>query len=170
MTTKTLTTLLLAFVLGAPSVAQDLSYRLEVFDVRFLVAPGEAVSFEAELPLWGMYPDAGSGVRRVRRTEGRLSLDSVADLVRENVASETWDTNPSCRIRPEAGYIVCRNEQSVLDEIGTFLDYLHRAVARSISVDVWRLPASGAPVAGVVTAEVATGLIAHPSTTVSGKL
>ena len=169
MTTKTLTTLLLAFVLGAPSVAQDLSYRLEVFDVRFLVAPGEAVSFEAELPLWGMYPDVGSGVRRVRRTEGRLSLDSVADLVRENVASETWG-NEGCQIRPAAGYIACRNKQSVLDEIGTFLDYLHRAVARSISVDVWRLPASGAPVAGVVTAEVATRLIAHPSATVAGKL
>lgn len=169
MTIHTLRTLLLASLLLGTCGAQNPSHPFATFDVRFLLAPGVSVPFDAELPLWGLYPDAGSDVRRGRRTEGRLSLDSVADLVRANVAPETWD-NEGCQIRPASGSIVCRNEQSVLAEIRAFVDYLHRAVGRSISVDVWRLPASGAPAAGVVTAEVATGLIAHPSATVAGKL
>ena len=168
MTIRSLT-LLIALVLwtAVPAAAQqNLAY--ETFDLRFLVSGELLPILDSELPLWTAYQDREERPP-LRDAGGRLNDDQIADLVRETIDSESWDLE-GMSINVSWGHLIVRNKPDTVKKVGAFLDYLHAVVGRSIDVDVWRVPASAAPSAGVLSADQMSKLLERKDVVSAGTL
>lgn len=169
MTTRTLLLVSALALVALPVAAQNDTMAYKTFDLRFLVE-GEALPIlGADLPLWPAYEHRDDRFGPMEEASGRLSAEQIADLVRETIDTESWDTEGSS-INISWGHMIVRNKAATVKKVAAFLEYLHEVVGRSIEIDVWRVPSGSAPAAGVLSADQMNKLIARADVVSAGAL
>ena len=129
------TCLLLALV-AAPALAQEPSLAVRSFDgMALLTRSFMETPFDGGLPLRAVYHSGDDD----RDGHFLLEPEQLVDLIRENIAYESWDQDGRW-LELSSGKIIASNTPEVLSQVAKFIDYVGKAVGRRTVLEIYRLP------------------------------
>ncbi len=127
---------------GRKGGAKPITFELRMYDVRALVTPVADYPVESI----NLVPSGGFGFGAFDEEEREpmpfYELDAIVDMIRENVAPESWDELRSAGIEQKRGILMVRHTPAVHARIARLLDELRKKAASQVNVEVkvWRLP------------------------------
>ncbi len=165
---NSLNLLMACLMVGGAAFAQS-SPQHGIFDIRFLASETPRVSFDLGLPLMSCYSAERGARSQGAMNDGVIDLEDVVQLVRTCVAPESWEEE-GVGIETHLGSLLVTQDQAVLADVDRLLAFLQDAIAPSITVEVWKVPAAEAPGAGVLSAQDASALVGRESVKAVGRI
>jgi type II secretory pathway component GspD/PulD (secretin) len=155
---KSLKTALKEATANAP--ARAVTFELRMYDVRALVTPicdypGE----ESNLVPSGGF-GFGFGDEESLEPMAYYEIDAISDMIRENVAPESWDELRSVSISDANGVLMIRHTPAVHARIAALLDQLRQKAASQVNLGVKVLSLEDRALRGILGGESAAVLSA----------
>jgi len=127
---------------AAKGPAKPITFELRMYDVRALVTPVSDYPAESInlVPSGGF--GFGFGSEEDLEPLAFYEIDAIIDMIRENVAPDSWEELRSASIQQARGILMVRHMPAVHDRIGMLLGELRKKAASQVNVEVkvLRLP------------------------------
>ncbi len=116
-----------------PALAQDDPMETRLYNVEFLTRevqdfPGQEIGLPRAVVAMTISPDESMLV------SGLLSAEDLANLIKSNVAEDTWE-HVAAAITYSNGVLTVTNKRSVQEKVAQYLNYWRGFVGKMITVD-----------------------------------
>ena len=132
-----------------------ITFELRMYDVRALVTP--VADYPAESI--NLVPSGGFGFGMFELEDlepmAFYEIDALVDMIRENVAPESWDELRSASIEQARGILMIRHTPAVHERIAALLDELRKKAASLVNVEVQVVHLSDASLRSILGGESA---------------